>query len=101
MTALNRLVRTGVVDIERALVLHTASKLTIPPPGKTLLWSKAHPYPDGGRPALDLAFLVGNTVYRPCSRTGRFTKISCLRQNKQEYRVNNIPNLAVVSGKPA
>ena len=62
MTALNRLARTGGVDIERVLVLRTASNLTMPPPGKTSVWSKTHPYPDGGRPALESAFLVGNTV---------------------------------------
>jgi purine nucleoside permease len=62
MTALHRLARTGVVDIERVLVLRTASNLTMPPPGKTSVWSKTHPYPDDGRPALESAFLVGNTV---------------------------------------
>jgi len=62
MTALHRLARTGVVDVERVLVLRTASNLTMPPPGKTAVWSKTHPYPDGGRPALESAFLVGNTV---------------------------------------
>lgn len=62
MTALNRLARTGVVDIERVLVLRTASNLTMPPPGKTSVWSKTHPYPDSGHPALESAFLVGNTV---------------------------------------
>ena len=62
MTALNRLARTGIVDIERVLVLRTASNLTMPPPGKTAVWSKTHPYPDRGHPALESAFLVGNTV---------------------------------------
>lgn len=62
MTALNRLARTGIVDIDRVLVLRTASNLTMPPPGKTSVWSKTHPYPDRGRPALESAFLVGNTV---------------------------------------
>ncbi|RLA30214.1 MAG: purine nucleoside permease, partial [Gammaproteobacteria bacterium] len=62
MTALNRLARTGIVDIDRVLVLRTASNLTMPPPGKTAVWSKTLPYPDRGRPALESAFLVGNTV---------------------------------------
>ncbi len=62
MTALHRLARTGIVDIERVLVLRTASNLTMPPPGKTAVWSKTLPYPDRGRPALESAFLVGNTV---------------------------------------
>jgi len=62
MTALHRLARTGIVDIDRVLVLRTASNLTMPPPGKTAVWSKTLPYPDRGRPALESAFLVGNTV---------------------------------------
>lgn len=62
MTALHRLARTGVVDADRILVLRTASNFTMQPPGKTAIWSKTTPYPDRGRPALESAFLVGNTV---------------------------------------
>jgi len=62
MTALHRLARTGRVDAERILVLRTASNFTMQPPGKSALWSKTTPYPDRGRPALESAFLVGNTV---------------------------------------
>ena len=62
MTALHRLARTGLVDTDRILVLRTASNFTMQPPGKTAVWSKTTPYPDRGRPALESAFLVGNTV---------------------------------------
>ena len=62
LTALHRLARTGLVDAERILVLRTASNFTMQPPGKTAVWSKTTPYPDRGRPALESAFLVGNTV---------------------------------------
>ena len=62
LTALHRLARTGRVDVERILVLRTASNFTMQPPGKSAVWSKTTPYPDRGRPALESAFLVGNTV---------------------------------------
>ncbi len=62
LTAFHRLARTGLVDIDRILVLRTASNFTMQPPGKTAVWSKTTPYPDRGRPALESAFLVGNTV---------------------------------------
>ena len=62
MTALHRLSRTGLVDADRILVLRTVSNYTMQPPGKTAVWSKTTPYPDRGRPALESAFLVGNTV---------------------------------------
>ncbi len=62
MTALYRLARTGLVDTDRILVLRTASNFTMQPPGKTAVWSKTTPYPDRGRPVLESAFLVGNTV---------------------------------------
>ncbi len=62
MTALYRLARTGLVDADRILVLRTASNFTMQPPGKTAIWSKTTPYPDRGRPALESAFRVGNTV---------------------------------------
>jgi purine nucleoside permease len=62
LTALHRLARTGLVDADRILVLRTASNFTMQPPGKTALESKTTPYPDRGRPALESAFLVGNTV---------------------------------------
>lgn len=74
LTALHRLARRGLVDSERILVLRTASNYTTPPPGKTAVWSKNTPYPDGGRPALESAFVVGNTV------------VQALLENWSEYR---------------
>jgi len=62
LTAFHRLARTSLVDADRILVLRTASNFTMQPPGKTAVWSKTTPYPDRGRPALESAFLVGNTV---------------------------------------
>ena len=62
LTALHRLARTGLVDTDRVLVLRTASNYTMPPPGKTAAWSRSVPYADDGIPALESAFLVGNTV---------------------------------------
>jgi purine nucleoside permease len=62
LTALHRLARTGRVDTDRILVLRTASNFTMQPPGKSAVWSKTTPYPDRGRPALESAFTVGNTV---------------------------------------
>ncbi|MEM8549131.1 MAG: purine nucleoside permease [Pseudomonadota bacterium] len=62
LTALHRLARNGLVDAERVLVLRTASNFTMPPAGKTALWSKSAPYPDNGLPSLESAYLVGRTV---------------------------------------
>jgi purine nucleoside permease len=62
LTALKRLARGGRIDIDRVLVLRTASNFTMPPDGQTAEWSHSQPYPDGGRPALESAFVVGNTV---------------------------------------
>jgi purine nucleoside permease len=62
LTALHRLGRSGHVDTERVLVLRTVSNYTMPPPGKTAQWSRSAPYPDGGGPAFESAFVVGNTV---------------------------------------
>lgn len=74
LTALHRLARTGLVDVDRVLVLRTASNFTMQPPGKSAIWSKTTPYPDRGRPALESAFLVGNTV------------VQALLANWPEYR---------------
>ena len=54
--------RAGLVDIDRVLVLRTASNFTMPPQGQTAVWSKTQPFPDNGEPALEAAFVVGNTV---------------------------------------
>lgn len=62
LTALHRLGRVGLVDPKRVLVLRTVSNYTRPPAGKSAEWSKSAPYPDQGNPAIEHAFLVGNTV---------------------------------------
>ena len=61
-TALQRLGRAGLIDIDRVLVLRTVSNFTMPPEGQTAVWSKTQPYPDNGEPAIEAAFVVGNTV---------------------------------------
>ncbi|MFL6549787.1 MAG: purine nucleoside permease [Povalibacter sp.] len=62
MTALRRLSRVGAVDLQRVLVLRTASNYTMPPKGKTAAWSTTAPYPENGMPALEAAYQVGNRV---------------------------------------
>lgn len=62
LTALHRLGRMQLVDTDRVLVLRTVSNFTMPPNGESAMWSKSQPYPDGGLPSLESAFVVGNTV---------------------------------------
>ena len=62
LTAMHRLDREGRIDVERLLVLRTASNFTMPPEGQTAEWSKTQPYPDNGEPAIEAAFIVGNEV---------------------------------------
>jgi purine nucleoside permease len=62
LTALTRLSRLGHVDMNRVLVLRTASNFTMPPADQTASWSHEQPYPDGGHPAIEAAFTVGNVV---------------------------------------
>ena len=62
MTALRRLSRTGLVDLQRVLVLRTASNYTMPPQGKTAAWSTTAPYPEQGLPAIEAAYQIGNRV---------------------------------------
>jgi len=62
LTALHRLSRSGLIDVDRVLVLRTASNFTMPPEGKTAVWSKTQPFPDNGEPAIEAAFVVGNAV---------------------------------------
>lgn len=62
LTALRRLSRAGLVDLNRVLVLRTASDYTTPPKGKTVAWSTTAHYPENGRRALEAAFQVGDRV---------------------------------------
>jgi purine nucleoside permease len=62
LTALRRLSRRHLVDLQRVLVLRTASNYTMPPKGKTAAWSTTAEYPENGRPALEAAYQVGNRV---------------------------------------
>lgn len=60
LTALRRLSRIGSVDLQRVMVLRTASNYTMPPPGKSAAWSTTAEYPEAGVPALEAAYQVGN-----------------------------------------
>lgn len=62
LTALRRLSRTGLVDLQRVLVLRTASNYTMPPQGQSAAWSTTAPYPEQGLPAIEAAYRVGNRV---------------------------------------
>lgn len=62
LTALRRLWRVGRVDLDRVMVLRTASNYTMPPKGEDAAWSTTAPYPEKGRPALEAAYLVGSRV---------------------------------------
>jgi purine nucleoside permease len=62
LTALRRLSRKKLVDLQRVMVLRTASNYTMPPKGKSTAWSTTAPYPENGRPALEAAYQVGNRV---------------------------------------
>jgi purine nucleoside permease len=62
LTALRRLSRKQLVDLQRVMVLRTASNYTMPPKGKSTAWSTTAPYPESGRPALEAAYQVGNRV---------------------------------------
>jgi purine nucleoside permease len=62
LTALRRLSRTKLVDLERVMVLRTASNYTMPPPGQSTVWSTTAPYPEQGLPAIEAAYQVGNRV---------------------------------------
>jgi purine nucleoside permease len=50
------------VDLKRVLVLRTASNYSMPPPGKSAVWSMTAEYPEAGIPALEAAYQVGNRV---------------------------------------
>jgi len=62
LTALHRLARSGIVDTDRIMVLRTVSNYSMPPKGEPASWSTTAPYPESGAPALETAYLVGNTV---------------------------------------
>ncbi len=62
LTALRRLSRVGKVDMERVLVLRTASNFSRQPEGASVAWSTTAPYPLGGRPALEAAYQLGRRV---------------------------------------
>jgi purine nucleoside permease len=62
LTALHRLERLELVDTNRVMVLRTVSNYTMPPADKTAAWSTTADYPDDGLPALEAAYVVGNTV---------------------------------------
>ncbi|MET0534045.1 MAG: purine nucleoside permease [Steroidobacter sp.] len=62
LTALRRLARVQLVDLQRVMVLRTASNYTMPPPGQSAAWSTTAPYPEQGLPAVEAAYQVGNRV---------------------------------------
>ncbi|MEW6168764.1 MAG: purine nucleoside permease [Pseudomonadota bacterium] len=62
LTALRRLSRAQRADLDRVLVLRTASNYSQQPPGKEAAWSATAEYPEGGRPAVEAAYQVGNIV---------------------------------------
>lgn len=62
LTALRRLAREQRVDLARVMVLRTASNYLMAPPGKDTAWSTTAEYPEGGLPAGEAAFQVGNRV---------------------------------------
>ncbi|WP_295681043.1 purine nucleoside permease [uncultured Nevskia sp.] len=62
LTALRRLSRNKLVDLDRVMVLRTASNYSMQPPGKEAAWSTTAEYPENGVPALEAAYQVGNIV---------------------------------------
>jgi purine nucleoside permease len=68
LTALRRLSRSGLVDLQRVMVLRTASNYTMPPPGESAAWSTTAPYPEKGMPAIEAAYQIGNRVVQTLVR---------------------------------
>lgn len=62
LTALHRLAADHRVDLDRVLVLRTASNYSMQPPGKDAAWSTTAEYPEDGKPAIDAAYQVGGIV---------------------------------------
>lgn len=62
LTAIRRLSRAGLTDIDRVMILRTGSNFSRQPPGKDVAWSTSAPYPDQGIPALEAAYKLGSKV---------------------------------------
>jgi purine nucleoside permease len=62
LTALRRLSRKHLIDLQRVMVLRTASNYSMPPPGQSAAWSTTAPYPEAGLPAIEAAYQVGSRV---------------------------------------
>lgn len=62
LTAIRRLSAAGLADMDRVMVLRTASNFSRQPPGQDVAWSTTAPYPDKGRPALEAAYQIGSKV---------------------------------------
>lgn len=62
MTALVRLSRLELADLNRVMILRTASNFTVAPTNESSTWSATAPYPDQGLPAIKSAYKVGNTI---------------------------------------
>lgn len=69
LTALRRLSRDKRVDLDRVMVLRTASNYMQAPPGKETSWSTTAEYPEEGMPAGEAAFAVGNLVVQELLRS--------------------------------
>lgn len=76
LTALHRLGRIDKVDPQRVLVLRTVSNFTVPPAGKTVMWSATADYPDDGVPALESAYRIGSVVVKELvANWGRYQRV--------------------------
>ena len=62
LRALHRLDKIGKVDIDRVLVLRTASNYSAQPPGETADWSLTAPYPARGLTAKEACYRVAAPV---------------------------------------
>lgn len=62
MNALGRLSRKNLVDLQRVMILRTASNYSMPPPGEDTAWSLSAEYPEDGLPAKEAAYQVGSIV---------------------------------------
>jgi purine nucleoside permease len=62
LTALRRLSRVNKVDLNRVMVLRTASNYSMAPPGESTALSTTAEYPEEGMPALEAAYQVGSRV---------------------------------------